>query len=47
MEQIKKKMANIKQERNEALDRAEEAKAAEKAAVEKADQVSFLKMYPE
>lgn len=40
MEQIKKKLANFKQERDDAIDKADEAKTARKEAVEQADRVS-------
>ena len=41
MDQIKKKLASLKKERDDAFDKAEEAKNAEKDALEKVNQVGF------
>ena len=45
MEQIKKKMANLKLERDEAVETAEEAKKERKEAESRADQVSISLCY--
>jgi len=42
MEQIKKKMAALKLDKDEAIERAEEAEAAKKLAEEKADEVGSI-----